>query len=209
MQDECLAGITDAIQSTHRPLPSRSVSVVVKASSSSVDAAALSRRAVVGTGLAFAAAVAAPMSLPSASQAGQVVSPDWEIVRARDPASSARFRVLLLLLTSACPAMQVTLPLDKGVVLLDVAFTDNDPNHGQYTTTAASTGGLPYHPPTQPRPHACDPSQASFWAHAKRCSRPLTGARHGSSATSRQRRTRSGADTKCMSFVPPSTALLH
>ena len=59
MQDECLAGITDAIQSTHRPLPSRSVSVVVKASSSSVDAAALSRRAVVGTGLAFAAAVAA------------------------------------------------------------------------------------------------------------------------------------------------------
>ena len=59
------------------------------------------------------------------------------------------------------------------------------------------------------RPHACDPSQASFWAHAKRCSRPLTGARHGSSAISRQRRTRSGADTKCMSFVPPSTALLH
>ena len=131
MNDECLAGITDAIQSTHRPLPSRSVSVVVKASSSSVDAAALSRRAVVGTGIAFAAAVAAPMSLPSASQAGQVVSPDWEIVRARDPASSAILRKLLLL-TSACLAMQVTLPLDKGVVLLDVAFTDNDPNHGQY-----------------------------------------------------------------------------
>ena len=47
------------------------------------------------------------------------------------PASSARLRMLLLL-TSACLAMQVTLPLDKGVVLLDVAFTDNDPNHGQY-----------------------------------------------------------------------------
>ena len=27
--------------------------------------------------------------------------------------------------------MQVTLPLDKGVVLLDIAFTDADPNHGK------------------------------------------------------------------------------
>lgn len=38
---------------------------------------------------------------------------------------------MLLLLTSARLAMQVELPLDKGVVLLDVAFTENDPNHGQ------------------------------------------------------------------------------
>ena len=65
------------VPSVTRPVSRRSVSVVVKASSSE-DASALSRRAVVGLGLV--ASVAAPMTLPDPSVAGQVVSPEWEVV---------------------------------------------------------------------------------------------------------------------------------
>lgn len=66
------------VPSVTRPVSRRSVSVVVKASSSE-DASALSRRAVVGLGL-VAYVVAAPMTLPEPSVAGQVVSPEWEVV---------------------------------------------------------------------------------------------------------------------------------
>jgi hypothetical protein len=32
-----------------------------------------------------------------------------------------------------CAVRQVDLPVEKGVVLLDVAFTGTDPNHGEWT----------------------------------------------------------------------------
>ncbi len=35
-----------------------------------------------------------------------------------------------LRLEIACPSSQVKLPLDPGVVLLDIGFTETDPNHG-------------------------------------------------------------------------------
>lgn len=52
---------------------------------------------------AAAASAASAISFPSAANAGTVVAPDWE---------------------------QVPLPLDPGVVLLDIGFTGTDPNHG-------------------------------------------------------------------------------
>lgn len=53
--------------------------------------------------MAFSASVSTPLIIPSRSYAGQVISSEWELV---------------------------PLPLDKGVVLLDIAFTETDPNHG-------------------------------------------------------------------------------
>lgn len=36
-------------------------------------------------------------------------------------------------------SLQVKLPIDPGVVLLDIGFTGDDPNHGEYMT---ATGKL-------------------------------------------------------------------
>ena len=63
--------------------------------------AELPRRSVLGGALAAAAAVAAQPALPAC--ANRVLSPEWEVV---------------------------DLPVEKGVVLLDVGFTGTDPNHG-------------------------------------------------------------------------------
>uniref|UniRef100_A0A7R9V5I5 Photosystem II stability/assembly factor n=1 Tax=Chlamydomonas euryale TaxID=1486919 RepID=A0A7R9V5I5_9CHLO len=65
------------------------------------------RRSVLGSGAALAAAAAAcelvELAGPSPAVADQVISSDWEVVE---------------------------LPVDKGVVLLDIGFTGSDPNHG-------------------------------------------------------------------------------
>lgn len=64
----------------------------------------LRRREVLSGALAAAAvATAAQPALPLPAKANRVLSSDWEVV---------------------------DLPVEKGVVLLDVGFTGTDPNHG-------------------------------------------------------------------------------
>ncbi|MEW5306682.1 MAG: hypothetical protein WDW36_009132 [Sanguina aurantia] len=63
----------------------------------------IQRRTVLGAGLAVTAATSLPLAAPPAAKANKILSADWE---------------------------QVDLPLDKGVVLLDMAFTGTDPSHG-------------------------------------------------------------------------------
>lgn len=75
---------------------------VVKAEAGQGDME-INRRSVLGAGVALATATAMPMSLPAPVFANNVVSGDWE---------------------------NVVLPLEKGVVLLDIGFTSSDPNHG-------------------------------------------------------------------------------
>lgn len=81
--------------------------VIVRASSqeqqqqATTSQDALSRRTLLGAGLAVAGASAVPLSLPSPAAANQVLSADWE---------------------------QVALPVDPGVVLLDIGFADD--KHG-------------------------------------------------------------------------------
>lgn len=70
-----------------------------EASSADSSSGAVDRRALLSGGLALAAATALQSSLPA--NAGQVVSSDWE---------------------------KVGLPVDPGVVLLDIGFTDE--KHG-------------------------------------------------------------------------------
>lgn len=64
--------------------------------------AAVHRRSAMLGGLAVGAALTMPM--PGPASAGPVLSKDWAIV---------------------------DLPIDPGVVLLDVDFTSSDPNHGE------------------------------------------------------------------------------
>lgn len=80
--------------------------MAVRAQAGGDDAALeLSRRQLLGGSLAMgAAANLLPLAAPgAASAANRVLSSDWE---------------------------QVDLPVDKGVVLLDIGFTGSDPNHG-------------------------------------------------------------------------------
>lgn len=65
-------------------------------------AGAFSRRALLSTGVALGAATTMQPVLPA--QANRLLSGDWELVN---------------------------LPLDPGVVLLDIGFTGSDPNHGK------------------------------------------------------------------------------
>lgn len=69
-------------------------------------AAELNRRSVLGGALSLAAASAVQLpALPA--KANRVLSSEWELV---------------------------DLPVEKGVVLLDIGFTGSDPNHGGCTT---------------------------------------------------------------------------
>ena len=64
-----------------RTFSRRSDSVVARASASSEDASALSRRAIVGLGLAASIATSTVV-VPGPAQATQVISSDWEVVSA-------------------------------------------------------------------------------------------------------------------------------
>ncbi|KAJ9520220.1 hypothetical protein QJQ45_030172 [Haematococcus lacustris] len=61
------------------------------------------RRGLLGATAALMASTALPLASVPPALANKVLSPDWELVE---------------------------LPLDKGVVLLDITFTTTDPNHG-------------------------------------------------------------------------------
>jgi len=67
------------------------------------DALELNRRAVLGAGAAIGAASVFPFAAPQPALANKVLSSDWELV---------------------------DLPVDKGVVLLDIGFCGDDPKHG-------------------------------------------------------------------------------
>ncbi len=82
----------------------RTSRTMCKAEGQSDDVAGSSRRTVLGAGVALTAGSA--LQGVFTPQAGAtVVSPEWE---------------------------QVQLPVDPGVVLLDIGFTGDDPNHGMY-----------------------------------------------------------------------------
>ncbi|WIA16777.1 hypothetical protein OEZ85_013426 [Tetradesmus obliquus] len=67
------------------------------------DGADIPRRAMLSSAVALGAATMLPYAAPFAAKANKVLSSDWE---------------------------EVELPVDKGVVLLDIGFTGTDPNHG-------------------------------------------------------------------------------
>ncbi|KAK9846585.1 hypothetical protein WJX81_007154 [Elliptochloris bilobata] len=73
-----------------------------QAGDASVEDFAAPRRSVLSAGAALAASSLLQVAAPQGAGA-KVVSSDWELVK---------------------------LPLDPGVVLLDIGFTDTDPNHG-------------------------------------------------------------------------------
>lgn len=96
----------------------------------STEQHSLTRRTVLNAGIA--AAAAAGIQLPTPADA-LVVSKEWEKV--------ARPLCLLLLVEAspvhamtATSVSQVALPLDPGVVLLDIAFTGSNPDHGMQQT---------------------------------------------------------------------------
>lgn len=116
------------------------------------------------------------------------------------PAANVAVLYLLYL-----PTHQVDLPVDKGVVLLDVAFTGTDANHGGFGKHTAHASPRPrargatarawmcFPHTMQPAYHAHRPAlhlQASCWARARRCSRRLMAARRGRRAPLRRPRTR-------------------
>lgn len=90
-----------------------------------------------GAGLALAASSIVPAALPAPAFAGKVVSPDWEMVSSSRATASRSGAPMLHRMQAThtarpCPAIaQVDLPIEKGVVLLDIGFTGSDPNHGE------------------------------------------------------------------------------
>ena len=83
----------------------------------------MDRRGLLGAGISLAAAV----QLVSASPADAlVVSKEWEKVTF----VPWHFSIWFSFLTSESSHLQVDLPVDPGVVLLDIAFTGTDANHG-------------------------------------------------------------------------------
>lgn len=71
--------------------------------SDAAAAPAANRRAMLSAGLALSAASLLPAAAPPAAQANRLLSAEWELV---------------------------DLPLEPGVVILDVGFTGTDPDHG-------------------------------------------------------------------------------
>eukprot|EP00879_Flechtneria_rotunda_P015382 GHRR01016081.1.p1 GENE.GHRR01016081.1~~GHRR01016081.1.p1 ORF type:complete len:413 (+),score=126.39 GHRR01016081.1:306-1544(+) len=80
----------------------RALNVRAQAAAGS-DATDLTRRAVLSSSMALGAATMLPAVMPQSAMANTVLSGDWE---------------------------QVDLPVEKGVVLLDIGFTGSDPDHG-------------------------------------------------------------------------------
>lgn len=86
-----------------RALPRNGAAPVVRcqAEQQPSPAPGVSRRTLLGAGLALGSAAAAQPTLPAL--ANRPLSPEWEVV---------------------------DLPIEKDILLLDVAFTGTDPNHG-------------------------------------------------------------------------------
>ncbi len=92
--------------------------------------AATTRRAVLGAGLAVATSLALPAVNPSPAFANKPVSSDWELVSWGGPCladSNSRRLDRKASKTGGVP-LQVNLPVEQGVVLLDIGFTDD--KHG-------------------------------------------------------------------------------
>lgn len=70
--------------------------------SAAAPSPAVARRTLLSAGLALGAATAVQPSLPA--HANRVLSSEWEVVE---------------------------LPIEKDILLLDIAFTGSDPNHGE------------------------------------------------------------------------------
>jgi hypothetical protein len=75
---------------------------------------ALARRTLLSAGLALGAASAVQPSLPA--HANRVLSSEWEVVE---------------------------LPIEKDILLLDIAFTGSDPNHGGRRSKLRLQGACP------------------------------------------------------------------
>lgn len=99
----CAAPCLDGRPTTRIARAARPIgSIRCEATSEAAESvASASRRGVLTAGLAMSAAAAIQPSLPA--KANLLLSPEWE---------------------------QVELPLEEGVVLLDIGFTGSDPNHG-------------------------------------------------------------------------------
>lgn len=91
----------------------------------------MDRRGLLGAGISLAAAV----QLTSANPADAlVVSKEWEKVTYM----LWHFSMLWFSsLTSESSHLQVDLPVDPGVVLLDIAFTGTDANHGTWQPSSS------------------------------------------------------------------------
>ncbi|KAI8470433.1 MAG: photosynthesis system II assembly factor YCF48-domain-containing protein [Monoraphidium minutum] len=106
--------------------PCKPRSVVVRAQAAA-NADGTSRRSLLGASVALSAAAGVlPLALPGAAVANTVLSADWE---------------------------QVDLPVDSGVVMLDIGFTGDDPNHGfllgtRQTLLETVDGGKTWNPRT-------------------------------------------------------------
>lgn len=98
--------LTDHTKNTHTALPRaparRSVAPRATADDAATSSSAVTRRGLL-SGVSAAAAATTLLTAPRRATAGTVVTADWE---------------------------QVALPVDPGVVLLDIGFTGSDPNHG-------------------------------------------------------------------------------
>lgn len=135
---------------------------MVRAEAQSTGDAQTDRRAVLGAGLALAAATTLPLSMPAPAKANKVLSSDWEEVSIIDGDINGSVTNPLALASSAhrdqhmlCAAIdqlatdeprigsgagvadhalmvQVKLSLDDGIVVLDIGFTGSDPNHGEH-----------------------------------------------------------------------------
>ena len=96
------------------------------------------RRSVLGTSLALA--LAANSQLQSRPAFAKVVDKEWEKVT-----SAALLGCNPLNHTDADHHVesQVKLPVDPGVVLLDIAFTDSNPDHGERSFVGRTAAQLP------------------------------------------------------------------
>jgi hypothetical protein len=84
--------------------PRSCVAVRAQAAAEESGAVELSRRQLISSSIALSAAASlVPLAAPQPALANKVLSGDWE---------------------------KVDLPVDKGVVMLDIGFTGTDPNHG-------------------------------------------------------------------------------
>ncbi|GBF88779.1 photosystem II stability assembly factor chloroplastic [Raphidocelis subcapitata] len=108
--------------------PAKSCSVVVRAQNAASSGEATTRRSLLGASVALSAAagVLPQLALPGGARANTVLSADWE---------------------------QVKLPVDDAVVLLDIGFCGDDPNHGfllgtRQTLLETLDGGKTWEPRT-------------------------------------------------------------
>lgn len=120
--------------------------MVVRAEAEAQDAAT-TRRAVLGAGLAVATSLALPAVNPSPAFANKPVSSDWELVSWVGPA----WLTATLEETGSAKRptggldLQVTLPVEQGVVLLDIGFTDDKHGTSGAESRGVCLGDVPCH----------------------------------------------------------------